>query len=232
MIENIFSTDPGPAFSAEIIDESIQTLADGNHIRTQQQGKMYRDSQGKIRIEHTMKEGDNERTFVLIFDAARRTSTHFEIGSGSSTRAPTAHTSHVDLPSREPLAQSTQASKSSNSRAFRFLTHDKSVDQLRPRYEPLADRIVEGFTVTGGRETRTIKAGEVGNELPIAIVCERWHSELLGQDLLIESDDPRYGHQTHKLINILLEEPDSALFQVPQRYEAEEQPVGRAQQAK
>jgi len=210
--QSSFSTEPGPAFSADFVDETIQTLSDGNHIRQQVQGKLYRNSQGKVRNDHTMKTGDLETTFVTIFDPVARTFINFQLGAGTPA---TANASYVNLP--EAVGKTRTPRK-----------------MLPFGSESLPDKMIEGFVVSGSRNTRTIKAGEVGNELPITIVHEQWHSQQLGEDLLTESDDPRIGHRTHKLFNIKLEEPDPALFEIPAGYKAEEQPgaPGLAQQAK
>ena len=48
----------GAPYSAIQTTESQQALADGNQIARQEQTKVYRDSQGRVRIEHAAKGGE------------------------------------------------------------------------------------------------------------------------------------------------------------------------------
>ena len=65
------------------------------------------------------------------------------------------------------------------------------------------------------RTTRTISAGEIGNEKPIEIVTEVWTSPDLKTIVMSKRSDPRSGEQTFRLTNISRAEPDPALFTVP-----------------
>jgi hypothetical protein len=65
------------------------------------------------------------------------------------------------------------------------------------------------------RTTRTIPAGEIGNEKPISIVNEVWTSPDLKTIVYSKRSDPRMGEQTFKLTNIVLAEPAASLFTVP-----------------
>jgi TonB family protein len=53
-------------FSAEIVTESVQTLADGNRIVQRTEGRIYRDSQGRMRNEKTFKMGGSNTEHQLI----------------------------------------------------------------------------------------------------------------------------------------------------------------------
>jgi hypothetical protein len=74
---------------------------------------------------------------------------------------------------------------------------------------------MEGLLVTGTRTTRTIPAGEIGNEKPISILTEVWTSPDLKTIVYSKRSDPRMGEQTFKLANIVRAEPDASLFTVP-----------------
>jgi hypothetical protein len=65
------------------------------------------------------------------------------------------------------------------------------------------------------RTTRTISAGEIGNEKPISIVTEVWTSPDLKTVVYSKRSDPRMGEQTFQLTNIARSEPDASLFTVP-----------------
>jgi hypothetical protein len=81
--------------------------------------------------------------------------------------------------------------------------------------EDLGTETIEGLVVIGTRTTRTIPAGEMGNEKPISIVTEVWTSPDLKTIIYSKRSDPRMGEQTFKLNNIVRAEPDASLFTVP-----------------
>jgi len=81
--------------------------------------------------------------------------------------------------------------------------------------EDLGSQTMEGVLVTGTRTTRTIPAGQIGNDKPISIVTEVWTSPELKTVVYSKRTDPRMGEQTFKLTNIMRAEPDPTLFTVP-----------------
>jgi len=84
--------------------------------------------------------------------------------------------------------------------------------------ESLGTRQFEGVTATGVRTTSTIRAGDIGNLLPINLVTERWFSDELGMAVMITRHDPRSGDTTYRLTNIIRNEPPPDLFSVPSDY--------------
>lgn len=93
------------------------------------------------------------------------------------------------------------------------------------RQESLGKQTIEGIEVEGTRTVETIPAGEIGNEQPIEIVSERWYSNELQTVILSRHNDPRFGENVYRLINITRSEPDPALFQVPSDYTLKEGPA-------
>jgi hypothetical protein len=81
--------------------------------------------------------------------------------------------------------------------------------------EDLGSQTMEGVYVTGVQTTRTIPAGEIGNEKPISIVTEVWTSPDLKTVVYSKRTDPRMGKQIFKLTHISRSEPDPSLFTVP-----------------
>ncbi len=84
--------------------------------------------------------------------------------------------------------------------------------------ESLGKQTIEGVEAEGTRQTRTIPAGQIGNEAPISIVDERWYSPELQVTVMTRHNDPRYGETTYKLTNINRSEPALNLFEVPSDY--------------
>ena len=90
-----------------------------------------------------------------------------------------------------------------------------SNDQGQVKTEDLGSQTMEGILANGVRTTRTIPAGEIGNDRPINIVTEVWTSPDLKTIVSSKRSDPRMGEQTFQLKNIVRTEPDASLFTVP-----------------
>ena len=84
--------------------------------------------------------------------------------------------------------------------------------------EDLPPQNMEGVYATGKRTTRTIPAGQIGNEKDIVVVEEVWYSPDLQMNVMTKHSDPRTGENTYRLTNINRAEPDPSLFQVPPDY--------------
>jgi len=175
--------------------ETQQALGDGNQIARQEQSKVFRDSQGRVRMEHTAK-GAQASVVIAIFD-------------------PVAGFTHVLHPStmtavKTPVHAHTEVQ---NGRAAHPKRNTSDVQT-----EDLGTQMVNGLAATGTRTTRTIPAGAIGNQQAIQIVREAWVSVELKVPVMIKSSDPRFGSTVMQLTNITRAEPDAALFQVPANY--------------
>jgi hypothetical protein len=84
--------------------------------------------------------------------------------------------------------------------------------------ESLGTQVIGGVTAQGTRITRTIPAGQVGNQAPLVITIERWYSPELQTDVMRKEVNPQFGETTFQLTNIVRAEPDASLFQVPPNY--------------
>ena len=82
----------------------------------------------------------------------------------------------------------------------------------------LGKRIIEGVEAEGTRTTITIPAGQIGNDLPLDTISERWYSDELKTIVLTTRKDPRTGENTYKLTNLRRGEPGRNLFEVPADY--------------
>jgi hypothetical protein len=101
-----------------------------------------------------------------------------------------------------------------------FLTNE----QGQATTEDLGSQTMEGVFVTGVRTTRTIPAGQIGNDKPITIVTEVWTSPDLKTIVYSKRSDPRMGEQTFQLTNITRADPDVSLFTVPADFKVVEGP--------
>jgi hypothetical protein len=224
----------GAPYSATITNELVQTLADGNRIMQTSSGSTARDSQGRTRQETVLPpignlSAANAPRLVFIHDTVAQTSYTLNLtektaqkipGFSPSTNGSTigpgvmggATTTFVrvdggvtagaaPLPPLPPpmVAQATLIAN----------------DQAEASTEDLGSKTMEGIIVNGVRTTRTIPAGEIGNEKPISIVTEVWTSPDLKTVVYSKRSDPRMGEQTFQLTNIVRAEPDASLFTVP-----------------
>jgi hypothetical protein len=96
------------------------------------------------------------------------------------------------------------------------------LDPKDAKKESLGKQTIEGVEAEGTRMTITIPAGEIGNELPIQIVTERWYSPELQTTIMSKHTDPRQGEHTYRLTNITRDEPARTLFEVPADYTIKE----------
>lgn len=91
--------------------------------------------------------------------------------------------------------------------------------------ESLGRQTIEGIPADGTRTTRTIPAGQIGNEQPLQIVTETWYSPDLQMVLLSKRSDPRSGDTVTRLSNISRAEPPRTLFEAPADYKITDGPA-------
>ncbi len=201
----------GVPFSAEVVNETIRVLQDGNRIHHETHGKLFRDSEGRSRRESTtITYGGETFDEIAISDPIQQ---HFIFLSTQGDKIATVH--HVDTAQdavSKPAQVSNADAKPQSPEAIKQPCH------LAQEFEDLGTKMMEGFTVCGMKWTRTIAAGKIGNEMPIVDVREVWVSSELHEVLLSDIDDPQTGHRITRLVNIKRNEPDPALFQIPPDY--------------
>jgi hypothetical protein len=93
-----------------------------------------------------------------------------------------------------------------------------------PQTESLGQQNLGGVTAQGTRTTLTIPAGQIGNELPIQVVSERWYSPDLMMVVMTKNSDPRFGTTVYQLNNIRRDAPAASLFEVPPDYTVQDAP--------
>jgi len=195
----------GIPLTAQIVVTHENTLSDGNHILRTNQTTLYRDSQGRVRREMTVEAatpstGAVKHTIITINDPVSGNRYMLDPTNKTARQMPKRPHDHGQHPNR-PAADEIRQMLS------------KSVQQ-----DQLGTKTVSGFQTTGERVTRTIAAGEIGNEKPIQVVTERWFSTDLQLPLLITHTDPLMGTATTKVTSVTRGEPDASLFQVPSDY--------------
>jgi hypothetical protein len=228
----------GAPYSGEQVNETVQTLADGTHItQTMPATKVYRDSSGRTRTERPMFRGPiglgpnvpDARSVVEIIDPVAQS--RYTLDSQNKV----AHRQELGASRPETIAANPGVGSVSGSATFAinggaFATRlgaaptpnatGKMIDPSRPQMttEKLANQTIEGVLVEGTRHTITWPVGAQGNDRPITRTDETWMSPELKVAILSQTNDPRSGEHTQKLININRSEPDPGLFQPPPDY--------------
>jgi hypothetical protein len=205
-------------YSAEVVNESSQTLSDGNRIFRKTTSRVYRDSEGRTRREEDRPSGSPAITisdpvagmsWTLDIDrrTARQTPFNPRIFEGTVDRS--AELERLNVLINGQLAWFERPRGGG-------LVASRSNEQVAD--EKLAPRTIEGVRVEGTRRTSTLAAGSIGNERAIVVTNEEWTSPELKVLVLSEHSDPRSGTTTYKLVNLKRAEPAATLFQLPADY--------------
>ena len=202
----------GAPYSAVHTTEMVQKLADGNTIVERNQSNVYRDKDGRVRIEHTFtgRPGSGSaspRTMITIFDP---------VAGASYMLQPAEMTAHKSTLREHAAPDGAAFNRSPRTRP------GGSAPQAQ--VENLGLQTINGVAATGVRTTQTIPAGAIGNTQPIQTVREVWTSQDLKIPVMIKTSDPRFGETVMQLTNIQQTNPDPALFQVPSGYTVQSGP--------
>jgi hypothetical protein len=221
----------GVPFSAEIVSEFTQTLADGNAIRRSQTGTLARDSEGRTRREQAMAPlgpismplpaahlvfiNDPVAGLTYVLDTDKKTAQKLPLpkqrGGPAEAGMAVGGVAGV-MPSSAGVAIGTQ------------MTHVAIAQEAVESGDQGADetRMIEGVRTVGHKTVHSIPAGEVGNDRPIETLSERWYSPELETVILSRHSDPRMGETVYRLTSINRAEPAPALFEVPADYKVVE----------
>ena len=217
----------GAPYSAEAVTMVVQALADGNRISRESKAAVYRDAAGRTRREQglaiigAMVGGPEDRQQVQITDPQAGITYILDMGS---------RTAHKLAVPKMALAQALAPTAAGGAATFElplpppasggghgavFYRRGVFTNSKPPAIEHLGKQIVEGVEAEGTRSTITIPAGQIGNDLPLNIVSERWFSPELKVLVLSRQTDPRFGETTYRLTNVVRAEPSPDLFEPP-----------------
>ena len=203
----------GAPFSATSTSTTNQTLQDGKTtINRTVQGAIYRDSQGRSR---------REVSFTGVGPLAATGGTHKMVAISD----PVAGAHYMLNPDKKVAYKMTLpaggAGNTAKAQAFAQKMQARQQQEEASgalKVDSLGTQVVNGVSAEGTRTTRTIAAGEIGNNAPIQIVSERWYSPDLQTVVQSTRTDPRFGTTTFSLSNIQKAEPAATLFTVPADY--------------
>jgi len=229
----------GAPYSATVTNESTQTLADGNRIVQKSSGTTARDSQGRTRQDAALPaignlSAANAPELVFIQDPVAQVSYTLNVTEktaqkmmallpppGAPVGAGSVAVSAAGTPATETFFAEVGSEASVSEPVPPPMTFHKRVlinDPAEAKTEDLGSQMIEGVLAAGVRTTRTIPAGQIGNEKPLNIVTEVWTSPELKTVVYSKRSDPRMGEQIFRLTSIVRAEPDPALFTVPANF--------------
>lgn len=224
----------GAPYSADVITESVQVLSDGNRIVHRSTSRVYRDSEGRTRREEDRAAGV---PVIVISDPVAGSSWTLDTDAHLARQSPSLPLIYGGNVNRQGELE--RLNVVINGQLSSFVARGGSTLWLngpgtneQTVEEKLAARIIEGVRAEGVRRTMTIPVGAIGNERPIVVTSEEWTSPELKVLVLSESNDPRTGTSTYKLVNLKRADPSPSLFQVPSDYAVIQAPgrgVGRGE---
>jgi hypothetical protein len=203
-------------FSATASTETTQTLQDGTTIHRTTSSALYRDSQGRSRHEVTLsgfgplQAAGKSRTMITIADPVA--ATRFLLDPERKI----AHQMKMHTPPGNTGGTNPEAAQTFEQKMEARLQADEASGAVKK--ETLGAQTINGISAEGTRITRTIAAGQIGNDKPIQVVFERWYSPDLQIVVKSARSDPRFGTTTYTLTNIQRTEPAATLFTVPSDY--------------
>jgi hypothetical protein len=227
----------GAPYSADQTTTTTQTLADGNRIVQTSTAKVYRDEQGRSRVEQSLGSigtlaSAEKHTLIMIDDPVAGVRYNLQPEIHSAQKMATVGPPPPPLP---PDGDKLRAEKVAHEKTQIFfstasghegtggmVTFVSDSPGVKTADENLGTQTMEGLSVTGTRTTITIPAGGEGNELPMQIVDERWYSPDLQTNIKTIHTDPRMGQTVFTVSNVSRANPDPSLFQVPADYQMTE----------
>lgn len=186
---------PNAPFTATLNTTWVRRLSDGAEITLKNHRKISRDKLGRIFQER--------RTLVPDDGKSESAVGQIEISD------PVKHELYICMPS-EHVCQLEMLTLPEGSDPS--LLGKKAVGA---GVEELGKQTILGLETIGTRQVRVIETGAIGNDRPLLIRREFWYSPQLGINLLSTREDPRFGTQKFEITDLLLDAPDTKLFEPP-----------------
>ncbi len=199
----------GQPYSAVQVRSNIRKLADGTTISHQGHHSVARDSQGRVRVERRMANGQNgdpDGVMVFVLDPVAHTFTTWIQGAKGGNK--------TAMLVKIPQGPKRQQAKANPSRSATVSTRPQPMITT----EDLGTDTVQGLLVAVSKTKTIVPAGRSGNDASITKTREVWTSPDLKLVMKEQWEDPRSGEMTIELANFSRAEPAPALFRAPAGY--------------
>jgi len=229
-------------YTAQVVTERTQALADGNQIAIRRTTMTYRDGAGRTRQE--IRDADGEVVTVTINDPVAGATLILHPRDRSAVRiARTRKDGGEDIiVKRVDGAGDAERQRDVRIQVPRALGgSDTALRDAQMQVAPLMNgafadlkwaskavtkdlgtRDVGGIKAEGKLRSYEIPAGALGNRNPIVVSDETWTAPDLQVTVYTKHSDPRSGDVVFRLENVRREEPAAALFTVPADYTVRE----------
>ncbi len=203
----------GEPFSGVRTVQGANNFADGNRIDRGTTVRLYRDGQGRTRVER-------EVPAVVLANNPRLEPVDITINDPVSGERielrPKSKTAFVfrggALPARPPSHTPPDISAT-------FARHLYAAnDPGWSKPVSLGEKSFDGLRATGQRRQYSIPVGAIGNEKPIQLTVEQWFIPELSLVVARSSKASLGGELGNQVENIVRGEPDPALFLIPSDY--------------
>jgi hypothetical protein len=206
MMESIVvSAKPQAPFTLMLETEWVRMLGDGGTITLTNKRRIARDAAGRVYQERWFlepKNGDveSQMTTIQIADPNAHTLYNcFFVGNKKNI---------CELLSYTPMTTAVNI-------GAKPATGDLPGNQGTFVHENLGKQFISGVETVGVRDSTTYNPGVFGNDRKMTVEREAWYSPHLDLNLLSVRSDPRTGKQTFTATNVVLGDPEPALFELP-----------------
>ena len=203
----------GAPFSGVRSQQGARNFVDGNRVDFGRSVKLYRDSQGRTRVEQdadsAIGAADPRARFARVVINDPVSGEYIELQPSSKTafviKGGAAHASPVP-------AETPPVFVSFGGRVY------GANDPGWSKAVSLGDKTINGVRANGTQRQYTIAISVIGNEKPIVLSVEQWYSSELGMIVMKNARASTGGEFGFQVENIVQGDPDPALFTVPADY--------------
>jgi hypothetical protein len=226
----------GAPYAGEEIQEHQQTLSDGTHItQTQSQRMMYRDSEGRTRVERWAFPGLRGQESPMIIEitdlvtAVQYTlDTEHKIAHRVVLQPMPAVAGRGGVPTGVignlggalSVPPPTVIASAAGAVSPQIVMRNGANGVPQPvNTEKLGTQMFDTVMAEGQRQTMTIPANSQGNDRDFHVITETWTSPDLRMTVYRRTSDPRSGDSITRFANLSRNEPDPQLFLPPPDYQ-------------
>jgi hypothetical protein len=213
----------GAPFSGVRTWQGARNFIGGNRIDRGTTERLYRDGQGRTRVEREVPEqvlaNHPEREPVQITINDPLSGDRIELRPRSKTAVILRGRSTPPVPPQ----------KSTPPVSVSFAGHLYTGSDLGwSKAVPLGEKSFDGLRAQGQRRQYTVPVGTIGNEKPIVLTVEQWFSPDLSLIVARNGTSTLSGEFGMQVENVVRGEPNAALFLIPSDYSRVEVPQRQA----
>jgi hypothetical protein len=202
----------GFPLSAVVETENISTAADGTTVVVSFKQRVFRDVRGRTRVDQDLNpvgEPPNPQLVTIaIYDPAHKTIVDLFPDAKTAIKIP------LDPPKRHREQSCAPIPRIEPSLL------GKSLPSAQPEFhlEELAPDFIDGLKLRHGRQIVKYPAHSFGNKSAYSIITDFWYSQKWQVFVRVKQTGPRKTSHTVSLRDLRREEPDPALFLIPEGY--------------